>query len=215
MNQIFGKKIGNTRLFTEKGESVPVTVIECSPNVITQVKTPDGDGYSAIQVGLEPQKLQRLPKAAVGHLRKAEKGAFKILRELRLDSHGQSVNQTYNVGEEIRLEGLFEVGKRVDIAGVTVGKGFAGVVKRHGMKGNPATRGTHEYRRHGGSIGCRKTPGRTFKGKRMGGHMGVDLVTQLGLEVVQVRPEENLLLVKGSVPGPKNAYVYVRDAIKG
>jgi large subunit ribosomal protein L3 len=215
MNQIFGKKIGCTRVFTEGGESVPVTVLECTPNVICQVKTPESDGYSAVQVGLEEQKLQRLNKAAAGHQRKAEKGSFKFLSELRLDDHGQKANKSFNVGEAISLEGLFEAGKRVDVAGITVGKGFAGVVKRHGMKGNPATRGTHEYRRHGGSIGCRKTPGRTFKNKRMGGHMGVDLVTQLGLEVVQVRAEENLLLVRGSVPGPKNSYVYIRDAIKG
>jgi len=215
MNQIFGKKIGCTRIFTAGGESVPVTVLECTPNVICQVKTSEKDGYSAVQVGLEAQKLQRINKAEAGHFRQAEKGAFKILRELRLDDHGQKGDKTYSVGEQISLEGLFEPGKRVDVAGVTIGKGFAGVVKRHGMKGNPATRGTHEYRRHGGSIGCRKTPGRTFKNKRMGGHMGVELMTQLGLQVVEVRPEENLLLVRGSVPGAKNSYVYIRDAIKG
>lgn len=214
MKQIFGKKIGCTRVFSEAGESVPVTVIQCTPNVITQVKSAEKEGYSAIQVGLEGQKQQRMNKPAAGHLKVAEKGSFKILRELRLDTHGQKGGTDYKIGDEIALAGLFEAGNKVDVAGVTVGKGFAGVVKRHGMKGNPATRGTHEYRRHGGSIGCRKTPGRTFKNKKMGGHMGVDLVTQLGLEVIQVRAEENLLLVRGSIPGPKNSYVYVRTAIK-
>lgn len=215
MNQIFGKKIGCTRVFTETGESVPVTVIQCEPNIVTQVKTGDKEGYSAVQVGLIPQKQQRLDRALAGHFRKAEKGTFKELRELRLDHHGQKGDKSYNVGDAITLEGLFEPGKRVDVTGVTIGKGFAGVVKRYKMKGSPATRGTHEYRRHVGSIGNRKFPGRVFKNKRMPGHMGVETMTQLGLEVVQVRAEENLLLVRGSIPGAKNSIVYVRDAIKG
>lgn len=216
MNQIFGKKLGCTRVFTEAGESVPVTVIECEPNVITQVKTAEKDGYSAIQIGLITQKAQRVTKPMTGHFRAAEKGAFKYLREIRLDSHGQTVKgELPKVGESISLEGLFEPGTRVDVSGISIGKGFAGVMKRHGMKGFPMTRGTHEYRRHAGSIGNRKFPGRVFKNKRMCGHMGVEKIMQTGVEVVQVRLEDNLLLVKGSIPGPKNGIVYVRTAIKG
>ncbi len=216
MKQIFGKKIGCTRIFIENGECVPVTVLECAPNVITQVKTADKDGYSAVQIGLEPQKAQRLAKAQAGHFRNAEKGAFKVLRELRFDTHGQKgAAEEYKAGQEITLEGLFEPGTRVDVSGISSGKGFAGVMKRHGMKGNPMSRGTHEYRRHAGSIGNRKFPGRVFKNKRMCGHMGVDKIMQTGVEVVQVRAAENLLLVKGSVPGAKNSVVYIRSAIKG
>jgi large subunit ribosomal protein L3 len=215
MKQIFGKKLGCTRVFTATGDSVPVTVIECEPNVITQVKTTESDGYAAVQVGLTEQKAQRVSKAMIGHFRAAEKGAFKDLRELRFDTHGQKVGELPKVGEAISLEGMFEPGARVDVSGISVGKGFAGVMKRHGMKGFPATRGTHEYRRHAGSIGNRKFPGRVFKNKRMCGHMGVDQIMQLGLEVVQVRLDDNLLLVKGSIPGPKNSVVYVRSAIKG
>ena len=215
MKQIFGRKLGCTRVFTASGDSVPVTVIECEPNVITQVKTPDKDGYSAVQIGLTPQKAQRVAKAMTGHFRAAEKGAFKVLKELRFDTHGQKTPELPKVGEAISLDGLFEPGTRVDVSGTSIGKGFAGVMKRHGMKGFPATRGTHEYRRHAGSIGNRKFPGRVFKNKRMCGHMGAEGIMQIGLEVVQVRLEDNLLLVKGSIPGPKNSVVYVRTAIKG
>lgn len=210
MNQIYGRKVGMTRIFTETGESVPVTVIEAQPNVVFQVKTAEKDGYRAVQVGFGSQKTQRLSKAVLGHVSQAKKGTPRELREIRLGE-----GEEFQVGDEIRVGDVFEAGKRVDVTGVSVGKGFAGVMKRHGMKGQPATRGTHEYRRHGGSIGNRKFPGRVFKNKRMGGHMGAERVTQLGLEVVQVRGEENLILVRGAVPGPKNGVVIVRHAIKG
>ena len=219
MNQMFGKKVGMTRLFTESGESVPVTVIEMAPNVVTQVKRVDTDGYDAVQVGIEAQKGQRLTKAETGHLTKAQKGAFKDIMEIRLRTEGQRKTKLnaadVNVGDELKLEGLFEVGQLVDVCATSLGKGFAGVMKRHGMKGFPMTRGTHEYRRHGGSIGCRKTPGRTFKNKHMGGHMGVDRVTQLNLRVEAVKTDDNLLLVRGSIPGPKHSVVLVRTAVKG
>ena len=218
MKQMYGKKVGMTRIFTEAGESVPVTVIELAPNVICQVKTRENDGYDAIQVGIEPQKPQRVTKAQTAHFAKAQKGAFKEVRELRLLSEGQrktSFNVAdFKVGDELKMDGLFEVGQFVDVAGVSMGKGFGGVMKMHGMKGQPMTRGTHEYRRHVGSIGNRKFPGRTFKNKRMPGHMGVDKVTQINLRVEGVKPESNLLLVRGSIPGPKHSVVLVRTAVQ-
>ena len=210
MNKIFARKVGMTRIFTEGGESVPVTVLEVKPNVVVQVKTVEKEGYSAVQVALREQKPQRVNRALSGHFAKAKRGVFKTLREIRT-----AEPSTLNAGDELKLQDQFAVGSRVDVTGVTIGKGYAGVMKRHHMKGNPMTRGTHEYRRHGGSIGCRKFPGRVFKNKRMAGHMGVDRVTQQGLQVVQVRPDEHLLLVRGSVPGPKNSMVEVSTAVKG
>lgn len=221
MKAIYGRKVGMTRLFTEDGRHVAVTVLECGPNVVQQVKTKDTDEYEAVQIGFGTQKPQRLTRAQVKHFAKAQKGTPKFVGEIRLtaghggvDEKGQA--KTFNLGDAITLEGMFEVGNRVDVVGTSLGKGFAGVMKRHGMKGAQTnSHGTHEYFRHGGSIGCRKFPGRVFKNKRMGGHMGVDRVAQLGLEVVAVRADENVLLVKGAVPGPKDGIVFVRQAVKG
>lgn len=209
MKQIYARKVGMTRVFTDTGESVPVTVLEASPNVVTQVKTSEKEGYSAVQVAFGAQKQQRIKRARGGQLRAAAKGSFRHLRELRLEGKEQ-----FNVGDEIKIEGLFEAGKLVDVIGTSVGKGFQGVMRRHGMAGFPMTRGTHEYHRHGGAIGCRKFPGRVFKNKRMPGHMGSERVTQHGIKVVGVRAAENLLLVQGSVPGAKNSIVLVRAAVK-
>ncbi|MCB0323497.1 MAG: 50S ribosomal protein L3 [Bdellovibrionales bacterium] len=208
---MYGRKLGMTRLFTEQGESVPVTALEFPPNVIFQVKTAETDGYAAVQVGVGSQKPQRINKPMTKHLAKAKKGFPKAVREIRLDRF--FADATFNVGDEIVLEGLFEPGSKVDVIGQSIGKGFAGVIKRHGMKGAQTnTHGTHEYFRHGGSIGCRKFPGRVFKNKRMAGHMGDVRVMQEGLEVIAVRPEENVLLVRGSVPGPKHGTVMVRTS---
>jgi len=213
MNAMYGKKIGMTRIFTETGECVPVTAIELPPNVVFQVKTVEKDGYSAVQVGHGTQKKQRLNKAQVGHLSKAEKGFPKVLKELRLDKYFSG--KEFKIGDEIVVDGLFEKGKTVDVVGQSMGKGFQGVIKLHGMKGaQTQTHGTHEYFRHVGSIGNRKFPGRVFKNKRMPGHMGDERVMQQGVEVVAVRAEENLILIKGSVPGPKNGKVFVRASVK-
>jgi len=214
MKTIYGRKVGMTRVFSEKGESVPVTVLQVGPNIIHQVKTKETDGYSAIQVGFGSQKLQRISKGMRGHLGKANQGFPRHLGEIRLDKYAGQVAPPQKVGDIISIDGMFPVGERVDVFGITVGKGFAGVVKRHLMKGNPATRGTHEYRRHGGSIGNRKYPGRVFKNKRMGGHMGCAQAVQEGLEVVSIKAQEHLLLVRGSVPGPRNGYVMVRSSVK-
>lgn len=213
MNGIYGRKVGMTRMFDEQGESVPVTVLDLSPNVVHQVKTEETDGYKAVQLGIGQQKSQRVSRSLSRHCAKAKKGFPRFIRELRLDRYFP--NKEFAVGDEIKLEGLFEVGSRVDVVGVSVGKGFQGVIKRHHMKGAQTdSHGTHEYFRHGGSIGNRKTPGRVFKLRGMPGHMGHERVMQLGVKVVAVRPAENLLLVRGSVPGPKNGYVFVRTAVK-
>lgn len=216
MKAIFGRKVGMTRIFGEDGRSVPVTVLELGPNVVHQVKTVENDGYSAVQIGIGTQKPQRLTKPLSRHMAKAKKGFSRHLREIRLDEPANKADgASYSIGDEITVAGMFEPGTRVDVVGTSIGKGFAGVMKRHKMAGFTASHGTHEYFRHGGSIGCRKFPGRVFKNKRMAGHMGVDRVVQQGLEVVAVRPDENVLLVKGSVPGPKNGIVFVRSAVKG
>lgn len=213
MKAIYGRKVGMTRVFTDSGENVPVTVLELPPNVVYQVKTQETDSYDALQVGIGTQKAQRLTKPLSRHLAKAKKGFPKVLKEIRLDKY--YVGESFELGAEISVDGLFDVGSKVDVVGTSIGKGFAGVIKRHGMKGaQTMTHGTHEYFRHGGSIGCRKFPGRVFKMKRMPGHMGHEQVMQEGLEVIAVRADENILLVRGSVPGPKNGTVFVRTSLK-
>ncbi len=215
MKAIYGRKLGMTRHFTESGEMVPVTVLELGPNVVHQVKTKEKEGYQAVQVGFDlNQKPRRVNRALTEHFGKAQGGFPKLVAELRFDVHGGSEMPEYKPGDKITLEGMFEPGSRVDVVGTSIGKGFAGVIKRHHMAGFPGSHGTHEYFRHGGSIGCRKFPGRVFKNKRMAGHMGDIRVLQEGLQVVAVRTEDNALLVRGSVPGPKNGFIYVRQSVK-
>lgn len=220
MKAIYGKKIGMTRIFDEKGKSVPVTVLELTPNVVHQVKTVEKEGYAAIQVGFGQQKAQRVNRPQTSHYAKAEKGMPKAVKEIRLDRKGGEKVEVDpetapKVGDEISLEGMFEVGDMVDVVGKTIGKGFAGVMKRHNMSGaQTMTHGTHEFFRHGGSIGCRKFPGRVFKNKRMAGHMGNVRRMQERLKVAAVRVEDNVLLIQGSVPGPKGGTVFVREAVK-
>jgi large subunit ribosomal protein L3 len=213
MNAIYGRKVGMTRIFDSNGESVPVTVIELPPNVVYQVKTSEKDGYMAVQVGFGSQKPQRVNKPLTKHFAAAKKGFPRFVAEIRTDKY--LVGKGLAVGDELSVDGLFEVGSRVDVSGYSIGKGFAGVMKRHHMKGSQTmSHGTHEYFRHAGSIGCRKFPGRVFKNKQMPGHLGNEKVLQEGLQVVSVRPEERLLLVKGSIPGPKNGSVFVRNSLR-
>jgi len=219
MKAIYGRKVGMTKMFTEDGKHIPVTVLELGPNVVQQVKTTDSDKYEAVQIGFGSQKPQRVTKAQRQHFAKAEKGVPRFVGEIRLNEKNGGAEKgkvkEFKLGDAITLSGMFEKGNRVDIVGTSLGKGFAGVMKRHGMKGAQTdTHGTHEYHRHGGSIGCRKFPGRVFKNKRMGGHMGTERVIQLGLEVLDVRADENVLIVKGSVPGPRDGIVFVREAVK-
>lgn len=214
MKALYGRKVGMTRVFNDQGKSVPVTVLEMGPNTVHQVKTADKDGYRAVQLGFGEQKPQRINRPQTGHLAKAKQGFPKIVGEVRLDREGLEDDGEYEVGQQLGVADVFEAGTKVDVRGVTVGKGFAGVMKRHGMRGQPRTHGTHEFFRHGGSIGNRKFPGRVWKNKRMPGQMGNITRLQEGLEVVAVRAEDNVLLVKGSVPGAKNSFVFVRQSLK-
>jgi large subunit ribosomal protein L3 len=209
MTGLIGKKVGMTQFFGADGNVVPVTVIETGPCVVVQKKEAARDGYNAVQLGFGSKKNQRVNKPEQGHMVKAGKGAFQVLREFRSEDI-----TPYEVGQEIKLSELFKVGDRVDVSGTSKGRGFTGVIKRWGFAGFPASHGTHEYFRHGGSIGNRSFPGRVFKGKRMAGHWGDERISVQNLEVVGVRAEENLLLVKGAVPGAKRGVLLIRRAVK-
>jgi len=207
---LIGRKAGMTRVFTEAGDSIPVTVIEIEPNRVTQVKGQDGDGYRAYQVTTGSRRASRVNKAAAGHYSKASTEAGRGLWEFRLgDGEGDDIE----VGKQLSVD-LFEAGQKVDVAGTTIGKGFAGGVKRHNFAMQDATHGNSLSHRAPGSIGQCQTPGRVFKGKRMAGHMGNVRRTQQNLEVVRVDTERNLLLVKGSLPGSRGGDVIVTPAVK-
>jgi large subunit ribosomal protein L3 len=205
MKGIVGKKLGMTRVFDpESGVVTPVTVIEALPCPVVQVKTADADGYDAVQIAYDETAERKVTKPELGHLKKNNvKGAYRHLLELR----GQS---DAVVGEDVTVE-VFQPGEKVKVAGIAHGKGFAGTIKRHRFHRGPTSHGSHNVRKPG-SIGASATPSRVFKGMKMAGRMGGKRVTQTGLVVHEVRPEENLLLVKGAVPGPKNGFVEVREA---
>jgi large subunit ribosomal protein L3 len=207
---LVGRKAGMTRVFTEMGESVPVTVLEIEPNRITQIKSEEGDGYRAVQVTLGSRRPSRVTKPAAGHFAKAGTEAGRGLWEFRLDAEEGA---ELVAGSEIKLD-IFEAGQKVDVAGKTIGKGFAGGVKRHNFKMQDATHGNSLSHRAPGSIGQCQTPGRVFKGKKMAGHMGDVRRTAQNLEIVQVDHERNLLLVKGAVPGSKGSDIIVTPAVK-
>lgn len=208
---LLGKKLGMTQVFTPEGQSVPVTIIQAGPCYVLDVRGVDIHGYSAVQFGFEPKKAQRCSKAEQGQFKKAGQGAFYHVKEVRCDA--QKLGWT-EVGKEVKVADVFKDGETVDVSGVSIGRGFQGVVRRHGMKGQPMTRGTHEVRRHVGAVGCRKFPGRIFKNQRMPGRMGGENVTVQNLTVVGVRPEENILLVKGGIPGARGSLVVIRKAAK-
>ncbi|HHK60259.1 MAG TPA: 50S ribosomal protein L3, partial [Desulfobacterales bacterium] len=183
--------------------SIPVTVIQTGPCVVLQKKTVETDGYNAIQVGFGPKKEQRCTKPEIGHMKKAGKGCFYFVREFRTDDPDQ-----FEVGQEIRVEDLFKVGTLVDVRGRTKGRGFQGVVKRHGFRGGRATHGSM-FHRAPGSIGCSAWPSRVIKGKKLPGHMGNVMVTKKNAMVIDVRPEDNVLLVKGGVPGHRGTLLQI------
>lgn len=207
---IVGRKVGMTRIFTEAGESIPVTVIECTPNRVTQVKSVETDGYSAVQVTAGEVKPSRVSKPLTGHFRKAGVAAGRGLWETRL-AEGEGTELT--VGSEISVTAFAEI-KRVDVTGTSIGKGFAGVQKRWNFGGGRASHGNSLSHRVPGSIGQRQSPGKVWKGKKMAGHMGAERVTTLNLDLVRVDAERHLLLVKGAVPGAKNGDVIVRPTVK-
>ncbi len=209
MTGLIGRKIGMMQYYNAEGNVIPVTVLETGPCVVVQKKEATTDGYTALQVGFGSKKAQRVNKASQGHMAKAGKGAFQILREFRLDDVSQ-----YQVGQEIKATDLFKVGDLIDIAGISKGHGYSGVIKRWSFAGFPGSHGTHEYFRHGGSIGNRSYPGRVRKGKKMAGHWGNEQISTQNLRVVDIRAEENLMLVHGAVPGSKQGVVILRPAVK-
>lgn len=206
---LVGRKSGMTRVFDEEGQSVPVTVIEIESNRITQIKTVESDGYSAIQVTTGDVKQNRVNKPTAGHFAKASSGAGRGLWEFRTDEVAD-----LEVGKELALD-QFESGQKVDVRGVSKGKGFAGTIKRWNFAGQDNTHGNSISHRVPGSIGQCQTPGRVFKGKKMSGHMGAARVTTQNLEVVRIDQDRNLILVKGAVPGPAGGDVFILPSVKG
>ncbi len=204
---IIGKKIGMTQIFDEKGLVIPVTVIEAGPCIVAQVKTIETDGYNAIQLGYGDVKENRINRPEKGHFTKAKLALKKHLREFRVSDVANTT-----VGNEVKAD-VFEAGDKIDVQGTTKGKGFQGVIKRHGQSRGPMGHGSM-YHRRPGSMGSTSTPGRVFKGKKLPGHMGVQTVTIQNLDVVKVDLDKNVILVKGSVPGPKGAILKIRKTVK-
>ena len=208
---VVGRKVGMTRVFTDEGASTPVTVIEVEPNRITQLKSLETDGYKAVQVTTGSRKASRVTKALAGHFAKAGTEAGRGLWEFRL---AEDEGNDFEVKGEIKVD-IFEEGQKIDVSGISQGKGFQGGIKRHNFSMQDATHGNSLAHRSNGSIGQNQTPGRVFKGKKMSGHMGAVKRTGENLEVVRVDVERNLLLVKGAVPGSKGGNVIVKPAVKG
>jgi large subunit ribosomal protein L3 len=208
MKGIIGKKVGMTQIFDENGAVIPVTVIQAGPCYVTQVRSAERDGYAAVQLGFEETKPKRLTKGQLGHLKRNNLPALRYLREFRLKNGELDVEE----GQEITVSNAFAVGDRVDVVGTSKGRGFAGTIKRHNFNRGPKTHGQSDRERAPGSIGATSTPGRVFKGMRMGGRMGNQRVTAQNLEVMVIDDERHLLAVKGSVPGAKGGVVIVKVA---
>jgi large subunit ribosomal protein L3 len=205
---IIGKKLGMTQIFLEDGSVVPVTVIKAGPCSVVQKKTKERDGYEALQIGFFPKKGQRVSRPLSGHFKKAGVGPCYILKEFRLESVGG-----YEVGQEVNVS-LFKPGDVVDVTGLSRGKGFTGVIKRHGFHGAPGSHGTHEYFRHGGSVGANSFPAHVFKNMKMPGQHGNQKVTLQNIKVVDIKEDQNLILLKGGLPGSPNGWILIRSATK-
>ena len=204
---LIGKKVGMTQIFDEEGKVIPVTAIEVGPCTVTQIKTVEQDGYSAVQLGFGEIKEKKLTRPAKGHFTKSNITPKKYLREFKLDQASE-----LKVGDELKAD-VFEIGDKVDIQGTSKGKGFQGVIKRHGQSRGPMGHGSM-YHRRPGSMGPTSTPGRVFKGKKLPGHMGAETVTIQNLDVVRVDLDKNVILVKGSVPGAKGAILKIKTSVK-
>ena len=207
---MLGTKLGMTQVWNESGKLVPVTVIELAPNVVTQIRTPEKDGYNAVQIAYGQIDPRKVNKPLSAHFEAAGVTPRRHVTEIRTADAGD-----YTLGQELTVDGTFEAGQLVDVVGTSKGKGFAGVMKRHNFKGVSASHGSHRNHRKPGSIGASSTPSRVFKGMRMAGRMGGERVTVLNLTVHAVDIEKGLLLVKGAVPGARGRIVYVRNAVKG
>jgi large subunit ribosomal protein L3 len=206
---IIGRKIGMTQIFQEDGSVVPVTVVEAGPCWVTQKKTEEREGYEALQIGFLPKNEKRVKKPLAGHFKKAGTVPVAHLREFRVESTGR-----YELGQEINVGLLFKPGDVVDVTGLSKGKGFTGVMKRHGFHGSPGSHGTHEYFRHGGSVGSATYPHHVFKGVKMPGHHGNSQVTIQNIKVLEVREDQNLILLRGGIPGSRLGWVLIRSATK-
>lgn len=204
---ILGKKVGMTQVFDSEGRALPVTVIEAGPNVVVQKKTVENDGYAAIQVGFVDAKERRVTKALKGHFSKAKVATKKYLREFKLEGA-----ESFEIGQEFKAD-VFTVGERVDVSGVSKGKGFSGAIKRHNFHRGPMSHGS-KYHRGVGSMGASSDPSRTFKGKKLPGHMGAQNVTVQNMEIVMIDPEKNVILVKGGVPGIRGSLVMIKNSVK-
>ena len=209
MNAIIGEKLGMTQIFDEANRAIPVTAVKAGPVVVTQIKRPETDGYSAIQIAFKEMAAERAGRPAAGHFAKACVAPHRHVVEVRVEDA-----DIYELGQVISVADVLEVGKKADVTGITKGKGFSGVMKRHNFKGQGASHGVHKVHRAPGAIGACATPARVFKGKKMPGRMGGDQRTIMNLEVIQVDAERNLLLLGGAVPGPNGAVVVVREAVK-
>lgn len=209
MKAIIGQKLGMTQIFDDDARAIPVTVVKAGPVHIVQIKTVAIDGYDAVQISYGEMKPGNATKPVAGHYAKAGVAPARHLVEVKVEDPSE-----YQVGQEIKVDEVFEIGNKADVAGVSKGKGFAGVMKRHNFKGQPASHGNHKSHRAPGSIGACATPARVFKGMKMAGRMGGEKVTTLNLEVVAVDTERGLLLLNGAVPGPKGSVVLVREAVK-
>lgn len=209
LKAIVGTKLGMTQVFDDQARAIPVTVVKAGPVHVTQIKTIERDGYNAVQISYGEVKPKSVNKPTAGHFAKAGVAPAGHLVEIRVDNP-----EEYEVGQEIKVSDVFEVGTRADVSGVSKGKGFQGVMKRHNFSGQGASHGTHKKHRAPGSIGACATPSRVFKGMKMAGRMGGEKVTTLSLEVAGVDEERGLLLLNGSVPGPKGSIVLVREAVK-
>jgi large subunit ribosomal protein L3 len=208
---LIGKKLGMTQIFGENGSVIPVTVVKAGPCVVVQKKAEGTDGYNAVQLGFEEiTKVSKVTKPRMGHFKKANIAPMRRLKEFRVDAEELT---SYETGSEVPID-LFGPGDFVDVTGVSIGKGYAGVMKRHNFSGQPGGHGTHEFFRHGGSIGNNTTPGRTLKGRKMAGQMGNRKVTVQNLKVVEVRGDTNVVMIEGAIPGPRNGYLILRKAVK-
>lgn len=205
---IIGKKVGMTQIFDEAGKVIPVTVIEAGPCTVVQKKTTENDGYEAVQLGFEEVEKKKLNKPELGHLAKAGEAVLKHLKEFRLDDCSK-----YSVGDVVKAD-VFAQGDRVDVTGISKGKGYAGVIKRWNAGRTPTSHGGGPVHRHAGSMGSTSSPSRIFKGKIGAGHLGVEQVTVQNLDVVQVDPELNLIAICGAIPGPKGGIVYIKNTVK-
>ncbi len=204
---IIAKKIGMTQIFAEDGTLIPVTVLQAGPCYVTQIKTVENDGYEAVQVGFEDIREKLVTKPVKGHLDKAGVKCLRLMKEFKFENAGE-----YELGQEIKAD-IFEVGDKIDVTGKSKGKGFQGAIKRHGQSRGPMTHGS-KYHRHAGSNGACSDPSKVFKGKKMPGQMGAVKVTVQNLEIVRIDTEDNLILVKGAIPGPRKSTVVLKESVK-